>query len=68
MQTLAPKKSAARPPVRIQRCPQCDATGGFLTDSPTTVTLDYYGCDCCGIVWVLDRIDPMKRPRVVARV
>jgi hypothetical protein len=27
--------------------------------------VDYYRCDTCGAVWVLDRNDPIKPPRIV---
>jgi transposase-like protein len=46
-------------------CPHCYATGRFLVDSSKQAQVDYYRCDSCGFVWVLDRSDPAKPPKSV---
>ena len=54
----------------IQSCPRCGGTGQFLTvskASPTSAILDYFRCDDCGGIWVTDRMNPAKRPRLVAK-
>jgi hypothetical protein len=48
-------------------CPRCDRTGRFLKDSSSIALVDYYRCDYCGEVWVLDRSDPTKPPRSVTQ-
>jgi hypothetical protein len=34
-------------------------------ESSAVAHVDYYRCDHCGEVWVLDRGDPTKPPRLV---
>jgi len=34
-------------------------------DSSASATVDYFRCDGCGEVWVLDRTDASKPPRSV---
>jgi hypothetical protein len=46
-------------------CPKCGKTARFLADSSATAVVDYYRCDFCGAVWVLDRADPTQPPRFV---
>ncbi len=46
-------------------CPRCRKTGRFLVDSSASATVDYFRCDGCGEVWVLDRTDASKPPRSV---
>jgi len=36
-------------------------------DSSDQAHVDYYRCDFCGNVWVLDRADPTKPPRLVTQ-
>jgi transposase-like protein len=48
-------------------CPRCHKTGRFLKDSSSIALVDYYRCDHCGEVWVLDRSDPTKPPRSVTQ-
>jgi hypothetical protein len=50
-----------------QTCPRCQKAGRFLVDSSANALVDYYRCDPCGVVWVLDRYDPSKPPRLVTR-
>ena len=42
-------------------CPNCEKTGRFLADSSEIARVDYYRCDSCGEVWILDRTDPESR-------
>jgi hypothetical protein len=46
-------------------CPNCQKTGRFLVDSSANAHVDYFRCDHCGYVWVLERSDPNAEPRVV---
>lgn len=48
-------------------CPSCGKTGRFLEDSSEIAHVDYYRCDPCGQVWVLDRYYPDKPPRLVTQ-
>jgi len=48
-------------------CPTCAKTGRFLVDSSANAYVDYYRCDFCGNVWVLDRGDQIKPPRLVTQ-
>jgi uncharacterized Zn finger protein len=54
-------KTANRP------CPNCGKSGRFLVDTSKIAHVDYYRCDFCGNVWVLDRSDPTKPPRFVTQ-
>jgi ribosomal protein S27AE len=49
-----------------QTCPRCGDNGRFLTNAPTT-TRQYFGCDRCGGVFVLDAVDLKMKRRVVGR-
>lgn len=53
------------PLMPMQPCPDCGGAGRFLTDSSENASVDYYRCDRCGAVWVLDRVDSGKPPRIV---
>jgi hypothetical protein len=46
-------------------CPRCNRTGQFLRDSSAIAMVDYFRCDFCGMVWVLDQRDPNQPPRLV---
>jgi hypothetical protein len=37
-----------------QLCPKCQRPARFLKDSSTDALVDYYRCDHCNDVWVVD--------------
>jgi hypothetical protein len=39
-------------------CPRCERPARLLKDSSTNALVDYYRCDRCNEVWVVDRKDP----------
>ena len=46
-------------------CPNCGKTGRFLVETSKDAIVDYYRCDGCGAVWLLDRSDPNQPPKLV---
>jgi len=54
-------------PMPNSPCPTCGKAGRFLGDSSEIAHVDYYRCDSCREVWVLDSSDPDGPPRLVTQ-
>ena len=50
-----------------KRCSECGGETLFLTDSSTDAAMSYYGCEGCGVVWVLNKRDRTEALRVVSQ-
>jgi len=48
----------------LQPCPDCGKALQLRVDSPAYATQLFMRCDTCGAVWVLDRSDSSKPPRL----
>ena len=47
--------------MRIRRCPRCeDQSGRFLADASRLAGVDYYECNHCGEIWIVDPMNPTR--------
>ena len=52
-------------PMPTRPCPHCQRPARYLKDSSANSLVEYYRCDHCKDVWVVDPKDPDKPLRLV---